>query len=233
MYNERQIEPMRKEMVDAGFREARTAEEVDTVLSEKDTTALLFINSICGCAAGIARPGVIASLDHQTRPKELVTSFAGNDVEAVNRAREHFAGYPPSSPCAAVIRDGQVAHMVERHHIEGQTAENVAQILKSAYDKYCGETIDEEAEIFDPLQGMQIGIQEARQRRSENTDLAFLDVREGWELSKGMIEGAIAVDQAKAQEIISNWPREREIIAYCEHGTRKSSGHSVLPKPRF
>ena len=82
-------------MVDAGFREARTAEEVDTVLSEKDAIALLFINSVCGCAAGIARPSVIASLDHQTRPKELVTSFAGNDVEAANRAREHFAGYPP------------------------------------------------------------------------------------------------------------------------------------------
>lgn len=109
--------------------------------------------------------------------------------------------------------------MVERHHIEGQTAENVAQSLKGAYDKYCGATIDEEAEIFDPLQGMQIDIQEARQRRSENTDRAFLDVREGRVLSKGMIEGAIAVHQAKAQEIISNWPREREIIAYCEQGT--------------
>jgi putative YphP/YqiW family bacilliredoxin len=220
MYDERLIEPMRKEMIDAGFQEARTAEEVDTVFSEKDSAALFFINSVCGCAAGIARPGVIAALDHENRPKRLVTSFAGNDAEAVNRARELFAGYPPSSPCAAVIRDGQVVHMVERHHIEGQTAENVAKILKSAYDKYCGESIDEEAEIFDPLQELQIGLEEARRRRSQNADLAFLDVREEWERSKGMIEGAIPVDQAKAQEIIGNWAPDREIIVYCEHGTR-------------
>ena len=220
MYDERLIAPMRKEMVEAGFQEARTAEEVDAVLSEKNSTALFFINSVCGCAAGIARPGVIASLEHAIRPRQLVTSFAGNDVEAINRAREQFAGYPPSSPCAAVIRDGQVVHMVERHHIEGQTSENVAQILRSVYDKYCGEAIEGEAEIFDPLEEVQIGVEQARQRHSENTDLAFWDVREGGERSGGMIEGAVAVDQAKAEEIIRSWPRDREIIVYCEHGTR-------------
>ena len=220
MYDERLIAPMRKEMVDAGFEEARTAEEVDAVLSEKDSTALFFVNSVCGCAAGVARPGVIASLDHPTRPRQLVTSFAGNDAQAVNRAREQFAGYPPSSPCAAVIRDGQVVHMVERHHIEGQSSDNVAKILQSAYHKYCGETVREEAAIFDPLEQIQIGVDQARQRSSETADLTFLDVREGWERSNGMIDGAVAVDRAKAEEIIQSWPRDREIIVYCEQGTR-------------
>ncbi len=220
MYDERLIEPMRKEMVDAGFQEARTAEEVDTIFSEKDSTALFFINSVCGCAAGIARPGVIAALDHEPRPKKLVTSFAGNDVAAVNRARELFVGYPPSSPCAAVIRDGQVVHMVERHHIEGQTIQNVAKVLKSIYTKYCGASIDEESEIFNPLQELKISVEEARRRRFQNEDLVFLDVRESGERSGGMIKDAIPVDQVKAQEIIGNWVRDREIIIYCEHGNR-------------
>jgi putative YphP/YqiW family bacilliredoxin len=220
MYDERLIAPMRKEMVDAGFLEARTAQDVNAVLSQENSTALFFINSVCGCAAGVARPGVIASLDHKTRPSNLVTSFAGNDVEAVNQARGRFVGYPPSSPCAAVIREGQIMHMVERHHIEGQTAENVAKILKSAYDKYCGEAIDEKAEIFDPLEQIQIGVEGARQRLQASPQLTFLDVREGWERSRGMIDGAVAVDRSKAEEIIRSWPRDREIIVYCEHGTR-------------
>lgn len=220
MYEEHVVHPMRKEMVDAGFLEVRTGEEVDAIFAKKDSTTLFFVNSICGCAAGIARPGVIASLNQETKPTNLVTSFAGNDAEAVNRAREHFAGYSPSSPCAAVVREGQVVHMVERHHIEGQTADTVAKILKSVYEKYCGETIKEDREIFDPLQGIQIGVDEARSRLSKNSDLAFLDVREDWEQSSGMISGAITVNQNNVQEIISNWSKDLEIIVYCEHGTR-------------
>ena len=99
---------------------------------------------------------MLASLYHSILPNKLVTAFASNDVEAVNRVRELFAGYPPSSPCAAILRDGRVMHMVERPHIEGQSAENVARILKSAYDKYSGQEIDESVEIFDPVAALQI-----------------------------------------------------------------------------
>ncbi|HSR69045.1 MAG TPA: BrxA/BrxB family bacilliredoxin [Acidobacteriota bacterium] len=219
MYDENMIRPMREEMTGAGFSEARTADEVDKIMSEKGTT-LFFINSVCGCAAGVARPGVVASLKSDVLPDRLVTSFAGNDVDAVNRARQHFAGYPPSSPSAAVIRDGQVVHMVERHHIEGQSAENVAKVLQSAYQKFCGEAVDEAAEIYDPLAALEISQEEAKQRLADNGEVAVLDVREPWEMENGKIDGAIAVDRAKAQEIIQDWPRDREIIVYCQHGQR-------------
>jgi rhodanese-related sulfurtransferase len=163
---------------------------------------------------------VLASLHHSILPNKLVTAFAGNDVEAVNRVRKHSAGYPPSSPCAAVLRDGRVMHMVERHHIEGQSAENVARILKSAYDKYFGEEIDDSVEIFDPVATLQISQGEARERLATSGDIAVLDVREPWEIRAGKIEGCIEVNQAKAQEIIQTWPRDREIIVYCQHGQR-------------
>jgi rhodanese-related sulfurtransferase len=163
---------------------------------------------------------VLASLHHSILPNKLVTAFAGNDVEAVNRVRKHSAGYPPSSPCAAVLRDGRVMHMVERHHIEGQSAENVARILKSAYDKYFGQEIDESVEIFDPAAALQISQEEARERLAACEDIAVLDVREPWEIRAGKIEGAIEVDQPKAQEIIQTWARNREIIVYCQHGQR-------------
>ena len=219
MYDENMIRPMREEMTGAGFGEARSADDVDQVFSQQGST-LFFINSVCGCAAGVARPGVLASLEHSILPDNLVTAFAGNDAQAVQRAREHFAGYPPSSPCATLVRDGRVMHMVERHHIEGQSAENVARILKSAYDKYCGDEIDESVEIFDPVAALQISQQEARERLGSNGDIALLDVREAGEISAGKIEGAIEVDQAQAQEIIQTWPRDREMIVYCQHGER-------------
>ena len=189
MYDENMVRPMREVMTDVGFQEARSAEDVDRVFSEEGTT-LFFINSVCGCAAGVARPGVLASLHHSILPNKLVTAFAGNDVEAVDRVREHFAGYPPSSPCAAILRDGRVMHMVERHHIEGQSAENVARILKSAYDKYFGEEIDDSVEIFDPVATLQISQGEARERLATSGDIAVLDVRESWEIRAGKIEGA-------------------------------------------
>lgn len=219
MYNEEMIRPMREELTSQGFQEVRSAEEVDQVMSQQGT-ALFVINSVCGCAAGVARPGIVASLGNATKPDHLYTAFAGNDVEAVNRARQHFAGYAPSSPSAALIRDGQVAHMVERHHIEGQSVDNLSKILKSVYDKFCGSEVNESAEIFDPVSAIQITQQLARQRYEAGDGVAFLDVREPWEIDTGMIEGAVHVDQAKAQEIIRNWPRDREIIVYCQHGQR-------------
>ena len=231
-YDENMIRPMREEMTGAGFREARSAEDVDRVFAEEGPM-LFFINSVCGCAAGVARPAVIASLNQSILPNNLVTAFAGNDVEAVNRARQHFAGYPPSSPCAAIVRDGRVMHMVERHHIEGQSAENVAQILQSAYDKYCGAEIDESVEIFDPVAALQITQQEARERLSANGDIAVLDVREPQEISARQDRRRY---RSRSGQGPGNPPdlaaRLRNYRLLPARGAQPAGG-PVLPEPRF
>ena len=183
MYDPALIQPMRDEMTAAGFEEVRTADDVDSALADTSKSTLIFVNSVCGCSAGVARPAVIESLKNELRPANLVTAFAGNDVEAVNRVRELFLPYPPSSPCAGIFRDGKLVHMVERHQIEGQTAGTLAKILGSAYDRFCGEAIDESAEIHDPLADLEVSVAEVRGKISGNPDLALLDVREARELS--------------------------------------------------
>ncbi len=233
MYDPVMVQPMRDEMTQAGFKELRTAEEVDAVVARKDSTNLIFINSVCGCAAGIARPALLESLKNKTLPQNLTTAFAGNDVEAVDRAREHFVGYSPSSPCMAVFRDGRLVHLVERHHIEGQTVESLSRVLTSAYDKYCGEQIDESVEIYDPLAELQLTVEEAKQQIAANSELAVLDLRPPYETEQGKIEGALTVDDKLGQEIVSSWPREREIIIYCQHGERSLTTAQFLRMQGF
>lgn len=233
MYDPALIQPMRDEMTAAGFEEVRTADDVDSALADTSKSTLIFVNSVCGCSAGVARPAVIESLKNELRPANLVTAFAGNDVEAVNRVRELFLPYPPSSPCAGIFRDGKLVHMVERHQIEGQTAGTLAKILGSAYDRFCGEAIDESAEIHDPLADLEVSVAEVRGKISGNPDLALLDVREAREAEKGKIEGAQLADNALGQEIIKSWPREREIIVYCEHGSRSVQAVQFLRQQGF
>ena len=233
MYDPGMVQPMRDEMTQAGFTELRTAEEVDALVAEKDSTKLIFINSVCGCAAGIARPALIESLKNEILPQNLTTAFAGNDVEAVDRAREHFVGYAPSSPCMAVFRDGKLVHIVERHHIEGQTVETLSKVLTSAYDRYCGEQIDESVKIYDPLAELEITVEEAKQQISENSELAVLDLRAPNETEQGKIEGALMVDEKLGQEIVSSWPRDREIIVYCQHGQRSLTTTQFLKTQGF
>ena len=158
MYDPLMVQPMRDELTRVGFSELRTAEAMDALMAQKEKTSLVFINSICGCAAGVARPTVVESLKNEILPGNLSTAFAGNDVEAVARAREYFVGYPPSSPCIGLFREGQLVHMIERHQIEGQTVEVLTKMLTSAYNKYCGEKIDESVEIYDPVAGLQITV---------------------------------------------------------------------------
>lgn len=136
MYPEEIVKPMRQELVDAGFQELKTADQVDAILEEKGTT-LIMVNSVCGCAAGTARPGAILSIQGDKKPDHLTTVFAGNDVEAVNKAREHMIPFPPSSPAIALFKDGDLVHMLERHHIEGRSAEMIAENLADAYQEYC------------------------------------------------------------------------------------------------
>ena len=136
MYPEEIVKPMRAQLVDAGFKELYSADEVDTIIKEKGTT-LVMVNSVCGCAAGTARPGTIASLQGDKKPDNLTTVFAGVDREAVDKVREHMIPFPPSSPAVALFKDGELVHMLERHHIEGRSAEMIAENLSEAYQEFC------------------------------------------------------------------------------------------------
>ena len=136
MYPTELVKPMRDQLTQAGFDELYSADAVDAALSQPDTT-LVVVNSVCGCAAANARPGVIQSLKNDKRPSQSVTVFAGVDKEAVNKVREHMVPFPPSSPCMALFKDGELVHMLERHHIEGRPAELIAENLKDAYNTHC------------------------------------------------------------------------------------------------
>ena len=136
MYPEEMVRPMRAELTVAGFQELHNAAAVESVLKNEGTT-LVVVNSVCGCAARNARPGAIMSLDGNKKPSQLVTVFAGVDKEAVDAARQHMFPFPPSSPCMALFKDGELVHMLERHHIEGRPAELIAENLKDAYNEFC------------------------------------------------------------------------------------------------
>ncbi len=136
MYPEEMVSPMRAELTNAGFVGLYNADEVESAISKEGTT-LVVVNSVCGCAARNARPGAKMSLDNGKKPLSLVTVFAGVDKEAVDKAREHMFPFPPSSPCMALFKNGELVHMLERHHIEGRPAELIAENLKDAYNEYC------------------------------------------------------------------------------------------------
>ncbi len=137
MYPEEMVQPMREELTRLGFREMRTAAEVDEQLQAGQGTVLVVVNSICGCAAGKARPGVGLALRHPQRPERLTTVFAGQDAAATARARSYFPNYLPSSPSVGLLRDGQPVFMLERRQIENRTPEDIAGDLTAAFDRFC------------------------------------------------------------------------------------------------
>jgi putative YphP/YqiW family bacilliredoxin len=136
-YPEFFVAPMRKELTDLGLRELRTPEDVDAAVTGTSGTLMIVVNSVCGCAAGKARPGIALALRHGVRPAVAATVFAGADVEATDRARHYFADYRPSSPCVALMRDGKVVYMMERSGIENRDALAIASELSAAFDKFC------------------------------------------------------------------------------------------------
>lgn len=138
MYDERLVAPMREDLTRLGVEELKTADAVDAKLRDSTGTTLVVVNSVCGCAARNARPAVARALQHEVKPDSLATVFAGQDVDAVRQARTYFAGYPPSSPQIALLKDGKLVYMLERHQIEGRTAEEIAQDLTGAFDRFCG-----------------------------------------------------------------------------------------------
>jgi putative YphP/YqiW family bacilliredoxin len=136
-YPEALIAPMRNDLVQLGFKELKTPEEVDEVLGTDQGTTVVAINSVCGCSAGGMRPAVAVSLTNDIKPDVLVSVFAGQDLEATERAREYFTGYPPSSPAIALLKDGELVYMMERHQIEGRHPLEIADTLKAVYDEHC------------------------------------------------------------------------------------------------
>lgn len=137
MYNPALVKPMREELTQLGVQELTTAAEVDTFLGQDQSTTLLVINSVCGCAAGGARPGVALALQHGKVPARLATVFAGQDKEATERARSYLIGYPPSSPSMALLKNGQVVQMIHRQDIEGYSPQEIAAKLTAAFDAHC------------------------------------------------------------------------------------------------
>jgi len=135
-YNPALVAPMREEMTRMGARELTTVSEVDAALGDQQGTMLVFVNSVCGCAAGNARPALRLALQHGVRPQQVVTVFAGQDVDAAARARQYFAEYQPSSPSVALLRDGEVVHFVHRHQIEGRSPQAIAADLTAAFDRF-------------------------------------------------------------------------------------------------
>lgn len=137
-YPEIMIKPMREDLTRLGVEELRTADAVDQSVANTDGTLMVIVNSICGCAAGKARPGVALALQHEVKPTKIATVFAGADIEATERARSYFKGYGPSSPSIAILKNGELLYMLERYQIEGRDATQIAGELTKAFDEYCG-----------------------------------------------------------------------------------------------
>ncbi len=139
-YDPRMVQPMREELTSIGFQELLSSEDVDTAL-KSDGTVMVVVNSVCGCAAGKARPGVRLAVQHDRVPDKLTTVFAGMETDATDRARTYFAGYPPSSPQIGLLRDGKLVFLLERQDIEGREANDIAEKLVEAFDEYCSKVV--------------------------------------------------------------------------------------------
>ena len=139
-YSELLIKPMREDLTGIGVKETRRPEEVDAAVQNTQGTLMIVVNSVCGCAAGKARPGVAQALRHAAKPDEVITVFAGADIEATDRARSYFKGYPPSSPSIGLMKNGELVYLMQRRDIEGRDAGQIAQELTKAFDKFCTPT---------------------------------------------------------------------------------------------
>lgn len=222
MYDPAMVQPMRDELTKVGVKEIYTAQEMTKLLEDTSKTTLVFLNSVCGCAAGQARPGLIASLNNKILPDNICTVFAGMEKEAVQQARSYFIGYPPSSPCLAVFREGELVHFLQRTDFLNKSAESIGEILKSVYNKYCGKEIDESVKISDGNNNEEIEIapRAVKEMLDEQENFFFLDVREPQELEIAAIKQATLLDRNLAEKILSTFPRDSKLVFTCHHGNR-------------
>ena len=228
MYDPNMVQTMRDELVQAGIQELRTAAEVDHAFAESAGTTLVFINSVCGCSAGTARPGLIKSLEHGQRPDRVATVFAGVDREATEQVRGRIAGHPPSSPSVALFRDGQLVDMISRQEIEIRSADALTQRLTQSFDRFCGPEVDTSVVIEDPFAQMEISPIEVKELRDAGTPFEFLDVRTEPEHALASIEGSRLVTQELFQEITDSWPRDKKIVIFCHTGQRSLEATKFL-----
>jgi putative YphP/YqiW family bacilliredoxin len=219
MYDPAMVQPMRDELTQAGVTELKTGEEAEKALSQNTGTAVVLVNSVCGCAAGSARPGYVSSLTHSIKPDHIYTVFAGVDREAVEVARSYMAGFSPSSPSVGVFRNGELVHMIERHQIEGSDGNTVSKILKSAYDRYCGPEVDETIDIYDPEGSMDMEVEDVKKHLDAGTAIIY-DIRPEEEAELARIEGIPVLTQELANEIVETIPKDKTLIFHCHHGIR-------------
>jgi len=219
MYDPAMVQPMRDELTRKGVKELKSAQEVRKALGQQTGSCVVLVNSVCGCAAGAARPGYLASLEGEVKPEGIYTVFAGVDREAVEEARSFFAPYPPSSPSIAILRNGKVVHMIERSGIEGNDPGMISKVLQSAYAKYCGPEVDGKARIFDPEEAMDMEVQEVKKAWESGEALLF-DIRPEEEAALAHIKGVEILDQDKATRLIQEEPKDRLLVFHCHHGIR-------------
>lgn len=219
MYDPNMVQPMVEELTRAGIKELKSPDEVDKYFEGHKGTSLVFVNSVCGCAAGSARPGLIESLSNSVKPDDVVTVFAGVDKDATDKARSYFYGYPPSSPSMGLFRDGELVHMIERHHIEGTDGKMLGDFLKKVYDKYCGESVNESMDVRDPFSDLEIDASEVKEKFDQN-GIELLDCRDEYEKNLADIPGTTLITQDLAEEMIQNWDKDKDIVIYCHRGNR-------------
>lgn len=217
MYDPESVKPMRAELTRHGVVELLTASDVDKAMADKKGTSLVMVNSVCGCAAGSARPALINALQNQIKPEKLYTVFAGVDKEATARAREHFTGYPPSSPAFGIFRDGQLVHMIERHQIEGVDGASLGKMIRSVFDKYCGSEVNESIRIADPMDEFEITPADLKAGIDKGA-FKILDVRDEHEKKKADIAGSIFLTREIAEDMVKNWDKATPLVVYCHYG---------------
>lgn len=235
MYEKTMTDPMKQELVRAGVEDLASEEAVSTFFGKSaDSSAVVFINSVCGCSAGTARPAFINSLTHSVKPKHIATVFAGVDKEATDAARERIVGCAPSSPSIAFFRNDELVFFLERKHIEGFDARSLERAILSAYDKYAGGEINPQVEAKTPIEFMEKSIQEVAETLKERKEeITLLDCRTPEERDIVEIADSTLITKELAEEIIKEWDRKREIIIYCHHGGRSLQAVSYFNQHGF
>lgn len=216
-YDKNLTDPMKKELTSCDVEDLVSPEGVDDFL--KGESAVLFFNSVCGCSAGIARPAFIDSLQNRLIPKKIGTVFAGVDEDAVSRAREYVAGFPPSSPSIAFFRNKELVHILERKDIEGFDVELLKEAIIRSYNKFAGPDINEKVELKTPAQLLEKSVSEVKKELDEGK-ITLLDCRTYEERDIATIPESELITQEYADEIVKNWNRERSLVIYCHHGDR-------------
>jgi putative YphP/YqiW family bacilliredoxin len=217
MYNQNLTSPMREELTNQGVQNLSTSTLVDEFLNKSNGSSVIFINSVCGCSAGVARPAFIKSLKHNIIPSNLGTVFAGVDKEATEQARSYLEGYPASSPAITFFREGEVVHLLNRSHIEGFDVDTLYLAITNAYEKFCRKTINDNLALKFPADFWEKSVNQIK-KDLQNKKIELLDCRNETEKDIANISGSKFLTKELAENIIKNWDKNKEIVFFCHHG---------------